>query len=157
MKNTLWAICAICLLTLAACGSNYVYQQEKTFANGVWTYRDSAVFEFDIQDTTLLYNLYFNMAAQPTFEHENMYVHLHTAFPSGLRMSKVRSFDVFDPQGNMLGKGSAPATQHIMLQENTFFNQLGKYRIVVEQYMREDSISGIQSVGLDVERTKAKK
>jgi gliding motility-associated lipoprotein GldH len=138
------------------CGPDYVYQSEKKIEHAVWTYRDSAVFEFDVQDTSKLYNLYLNLAAQPSFATENLYVRLHTAFPDGKRLALAKSFDVFDKQGKVMGSKSGGAhVQHIMLQEHTFFNQMGKYRIVVEQFMRQDSLPGIEAIGLDVERSKA--
>lgn len=158
MKNIVVLLSAICLVALASCGPNYIYQQEKQMENGVWTYRDSAVFEFDVQDTAFLYNLYFNLAAREEFPYENLYVYLHTVFPDGKRMGKSHSFEVFDRQGKILGTSSGDVRkQHIMLQENTFFNQKGKYRIVVEQYMRQDSLPNVVSVGLDIEQKKEKK
>ncbi len=157
-KKLFFALALWGCISLWGCGPDYVYQSEKEIAKAVWAYRDSAVFEFDIQDTTKLYNLYLDLAAQPAFATENLYVRLRTTFPDGKRLALPKSFDVFDKQGKIMGKSSSGAyKQHIMLQENTFFNQLGKYRIVVEQFMRQDSVAGIATIGLAVERSKTAK
>ena len=141
------------VLGLTACGPNYVYQSDLPIANSQWMYRDSMVFDFNIKDSSRLYNLYLNFAAQKDYATENIYVRLNTVFPSGQRLSTVRSFNIFDAQGKILGKTSGnSAKQHIMLQENTLFNELGQYRIVVEQFMRHDSLLGINAVGLDIEQ-----
>jgi gliding motility-associated lipoprotein GldH len=152
MSKFILPILAI-VLGLTACGPNYIYQSDKTVADSQWMYRDSVVFDFNIKDSSHLYNLYLNFDAQKDYATENVYVRLNTIFPSGQRLSTVRSFNIFDAQGKILGKTSGnSAKQHIMLQENTFFNELGQYRIVVEQFMRKDSLIGINAIGLDIEQ-----
>ncbi len=159
LKKLYFAIVLWGCIGLLGCGPAYIYQSEKEIAQAVWTYRDSVVFEFEIQDTAKLYNLFLDLAAQPSFATENLYVRLRTTFPDGKRLALPKSFDVFDKQGKIMGSSSSSGAhkQHIMLQENTFFNQLGKYRIVVEQFMRQDSVAGIAAIGLAVERSKTAK
>lgn len=140
------------------CKQEILFDSKKEINGGIWTYQNKIDFQFTIEDTTALYNLYLNLSAADSFASENIYLKLWTSFPDGKRLEYVKSFGVFDNEGKIIGDQSGEtSTQNILLQENAFFNQSGNYQIVVEQFMRSDSIRGISSVGLTVEKSKIKR
>lgn len=142
------------VLSLAACGPNYLFEEEKTIQNGQWAYRDTLDFKFTVSDTTALYNLSVNFEYADSFPNQNIYVKFYTRFPNGKRLSKPLSFDFFDPIGNPAGKCSGgTCNAQIPIQQNAFFEKAGEYTITLEQFGRRDPLPGLQSVGLTVEKT----
>ena len=145
-------------IVFSACGPGYFYKSDKKIPGGIWLYRDTVDFSFNITDTASLYNLYLDTEYRDTFPNQNIYLKLYTRFPDGKRFSKPYAFDLFDALGAAKGKCSGhDCNLHTILQENAFFNQPGQYTITVEQFMRRDSVAGIRSVGLSVEKTVRKK
>jgi gliding motility-associated lipoprotein GldH len=140
----------------AACGPDFITEQRHEIGNsGRWMYADTCDFTFQINDTASLYNFYLDIEAADTFSTQNIYLQLSTTFPDKKRIHLERSFDIYDLQGNALGKCSGgTCTQRVMLQERAFFNLPGQYVVTVGQWMRADALPGIRAVGLTVERLK---
>ena len=148
----------ILALGFYACADGYLYEAEKKIANEKWAYADTLDFVVPVADTTQLYNLYIAFTHADTFSSQNVYVKLYTRFPDGKRVQRIRSFDLFDAQGNPNGDCSGKKCEtKILLQDRLYFNQLGDYQITLEQFSRENPLGGIQSVGIMLEKTKQKK
>jgi len=152
MRTLLYSF--FCVLFFAACGKNYHYDAEKTIANGVWMYADSLKYAYNISDTTARYNMYLDITHADSFASQNIYLRMQTIFPDGKRTSSVLSFDFFNSQGENNGSCSGSrCTLNSVLQENALFRQPGEYQLLIEQFMRQDSISGVYSIGLMVEKS----
>lgn len=157
MRNSIAAFVFLAL-AITACGPSYFYQSDTAIPAGGWMYRDTLDFGFTVADTSALYNLYLDTEYADSFPNQNLYLKLYTRFPDGKRLAKPYAFDLFDALGAAKGKCSGhTCTLRTLLQQNAFFNQTGPYTITVEQFMRRDSITGIRSVGLTVEKTAGKK
>ena len=137
-----------------SCDKDYFFQKKIEISNGQWAYSDTLNYQFSISDTLETYNLYLDFEYADTFSNQNVYIKLHTLFPDGKRLSKQKSFDLFDSQGKPFGECSGRKCQiHMLLQEKAFFNSAGAYTITLEQYTRENPLPGILSVGLAIEPT----
>lgn len=142
------------LLILAACGPKYAIKKTYNLPDNQWTYADSLRFEFDIQDTTTLYNLLLDVKHTTDFGFQNLYTRIHTQFPNGTRLSKPVSLELADQAGVWQGNcNSKTCTIEIPIQEGAYFNQPGHYIITVEQFMRDSIINGVQDVTLKVAET----
>jgi gliding motility-associated lipoprotein GldH len=152
MKFQFYVLFAL-VFSLAACGPDYHFEEEKNIPNEQWTYRDTLDFKFSITDTTALYNLEVEFAYADSFPNQNVYVKFHTRFPDGKRLSKPLSFDFFDAEGKPAGKCSGSSCQaQIPIQQNAFFEKAGEYTITLEQFGRRNPLPGIKSVGLSIEK-----
>jgi gliding motility-associated lipoprotein GldH len=142
------------LLIQTACSSDYFFQKKIDFPDRNWTYSDTINFKFSITDTLEIYNLYLDIEHADTFSTQNIYIKLYTRFPDGKRLSKVKSFDLYDLQGKPNGQCSGrQCLMHTILQEKAFFNSPGEYEITLEQFTREPALPGIFSIGLAIEAT----
>ncbi len=145
-------------LGVASCEQHILFEERKEIPGAVWLYRDSLDFKFTVPDTSELYNMYVDFEHADTFPNQNVYLKLYTRFPDGKRLSRARSFDLFKAQGESAGQCSGhKCTVHSLLQDNAYFNRPGEYVITLEQFMRSDSLKGVKSVGLIVERTGKKR
>lgn len=140
-------------LLFAACGSRYEFQAEHTFPGAVWAWQDTLDFKFNIADTAARYDLILAFTHQADFANQNLYVRLKTHFPDGHHTTDVQSFDLFDTQGASLGDCSGKAcTVTLDLQKSVHFRQPGDYTLTLEQWMRRDSVPGIQKVEMLVKK-----
>lgn len=145
-------------LLLVACSQNYIFNKKYDIANNNWTYADSLRFDFEIKDTFALYNLILNVKHTTDFNSQNLYTRIHTQFPDGQRLSKPVSLELADKTGVWQGDCNAKTcTLEIPIQEGTYFNQVGNYTIVIEQFMRDSVIRGVETIALRVEETGEKR
>lgn len=155
--TALFRLAVILLLStaLGSCKQSVVY--EETFEidpQQGWPYADSLTYAFSIADTLQVYNLYLELDHLVDYPYQNLYINIRTVFPDGKDLAQVLSLELSDKQGFWQGDCNGEACElRIPIQERTYFNQLGDYRIVVEQYMRTDSLRGLQSIGLQLEKT----
>lgn len=138
----------------SACEEHNFFEKNVEIENAQWAYSDTLNYSFSITDTLETYNLYLDFTYVDTFPKQNIYLKLHTQFPDGKRLSKQKAFDLFDVQGQPLGRCSGHECRvRILLQEKAFFNTPGAYTITLEQYTRQEVLSGVSAVGLVLEAT----
>ena len=152
MHNLLRLCLGLSLFT--ACGPDLLYQEERLIPTEQWTYSDSLVYAFEIEDTLAIYNLYLDVQHQPDYPYQNMYIRIHTTFPGGERLQEVLNIDMAEPSGNWYGDcGRSGCSLRVNLQEGAYFNVAGPYRITIEQFMRQNPLPGLTSLTLALETT----
>jgi gliding motility-associated lipoprotein GldH len=140
-----------------SCGPNVIYQKEYSLKGDSWTYNDTLNFDFSIVDTTKLYNIWFDIQHKEDFPFQNIYLNIYTLLTQENRAKQQLSIELCDPAGKWFGKKSDKKVNYqLKIQENAFFDKIGKYQITLEQFMRKDSIQGIQKIGIRIEETDTK-
>ncbi|MFT4971749.1 MAG: gliding motility-associated lipoprotein GldH [Paraglaciecola sp.] len=140
--------------TLFSCGKSYLYNEEIAILNDAWTDTDSLNFQFNIPDTSKIYNILLDVEHSPEYAFQNMYVEIYTAFPSGERIKEMISLELANRAGVWYSDcGSSSCALEIPIQEGAFFNQAGDYEITIKQFMRKNPLEGVQGMGLKIEDT----
>ncbi|OWP62940.1 gliding motility lipoprotein GldH [Hymenobacter amundsenii] len=153
------------MLLLTACDPAEVYEKniDLTSPAGdpyVWAVQNKPTFEFDITDTTQPYDVYLNIRNAMDYGYYNLYARVTLTDPDGKIISrKLHEMTLMDPKtGEPRGSGSGDIFDHrILALPNQSFTQPGTYKIVLEQYMRQDQLRGIMAVGVRVARHEAGK
>jgi gliding motility-associated lipoprotein GldH len=141
-------------LLLVSCGPPTVYEKTYALEDEQWVYADSLRFNFAIEDTLALYNLFLDIEHGADFGFQNLYTRIHTQFPSGQRASKVLSLELSSKEGRWLGRcGKQHCRLSIPIQPNAYFDQPGPYTITLEQYMRLSPLPGVKSIAFRLEKT----
>lgn len=148
---------ALLLLALAfsltACDPNRVFEDYKTIEASSWSYKNQPEFLIDIEDTTVGYNLYFNIRNNGNYPYSNLWVRMHIQEPGKKERSERFEFTLAEPDGRWLGSGIGDIySNQILLQENVRFQRKGIYTIRWEQNMRDEPLNGIEDVGMRVEK-----
>jgi len=140
---------------LSACGGpDYVLNETHELPDNHWSYEDSIRFDFTIADTLQLYDLVLELKHSTDYAYQNLYTKIHTHFPDGQRLSKPVSLELANAAGQWQGNcNDEICTTPIPIQTGAYFNQSGDYTIVVEQFMRENPVNGVQSLTLKVRDT----
>lgn len=140
----------ICLL-FTSCGPAVVYEREFDLPEAGWAYADSLRFEFSIENTEQQYDYLLDVNHDAGFPSQNFYVKLHTGFPSGKRSSQQLSLQLADNFGQWFGDCNGDnCTISIPILREASFSTPGDYSLTVEQYGRDNPLTGISNIGLRV-------
>lgn len=146
------------VLLLSSCAQNFIYEKDISLPEKVWTYENKLAFDFEVEDTESLYNLYLDIDHSVDFGSQNMYVKFYTQFPSKKVLTDVVSLELAGKGGIWFGNcGSEMCNLRIPIQSSVFFEQTGIYTVTVEQFTRKDNLPGIAEIGFRIENTGKKK
>ncbi len=141
------------LLSLVSCDPARVYEQNVDVPEGNWYVDNSQNFEFQIQDTTQRYDIYFNVRYSLSYEFYNLYLQHQLLGPDSAQLSSaLHELKLMDPKtGKPLGNGSSNIFDlQALAIKNVAFRKVGTYRLKLTQYMRRDPLPNILAVGVRV-------
>ena len=151
------AISACVAVIFFSCDSRKVYEDKKDFPARYWVFNDPATFQFDIYDTESQYNLVLNVRNTAEYKYQNIYIQYYLEDSTGRLLEReLKNIQLFHPvTGVPIGKGIGGfynVTRNFV--ENYSFPQPGRYSIRFDQFMRQDSLADVVSVGIQVEKSK---
>jgi gliding motility-associated lipoprotein GldH len=153
MKRIL-GYCLSMLILFTGCNSKRVYEGKKDFPDRFWAFNDPAIFNFEIDDPNLKYNLSVSVRTAANYKYQNIYLQYYLEDSTGRLVSKdLKNIQLFNPVTGVpvgSGLGGLYDVQRVFL-ENFQFDHKGAYRFRIDQFMRQDSLPEILSVGLRVE------
>lgn len=154
MRTFVLALTASLLFT--GCDSRRVYEQNYDQSSAQWLVGDSIRFSFSIPDTSGRYNIICNLRNTNAYPYSRIFIQY--ALTDSLRQSAERqmiSGYLFDPRtGKPEGRsGIGDIFSHrFALLKAYHFHVAGSYELAITQMMRTDTLQGIVSVGLRVEK-----
>ena len=154
----LWS--AALMLLLVSCDPARVYEQNIDLPKGNWQIENAPVFEFEIQDTTKVYDIYFNVRYNLQYDFYNLYLRHQLLAPDSSELSsKLHEIMLMDAKtGKPLGTGSSDTFDlQALALDDVKFDKAGKYSIKLTQYMRRDPLLHILAIGVRVSENKAGK
>ncbi len=135
----------------SACGDDFLYEKNIPVESASWAYEDTLTFDFNIDDSTKIYSLLLEVSHSPDFGFQNLYVQMHTRYPSGKEDKQVLSLELASQSGVWNGKcGGKKCTLEIPLLSDVTFPETGKYSLAIEQYMRQSPLPGILGMALKI-------
>ena len=141
-------------ILLVSCGPNYIFDQSQKIDQAEWTYQDSLSFNTAITDSLKIYNLYLGLEHATTFSMQNLYVKIHTTFPSGQRLSELVSLELANKAGVWFGDcNSEWCDLSIPIQTGAYFDLPGNYTFTIEQYTRKEPLQGVKNISFKIEDT----
>ncbi len=145
------AISVICL----ACEMDRIYEQNHTIPNNQWYIDSIPSFTFNIDDSTAAYNIYYNVRNANSYPYYNLYLTYYLLDAEGNQLSaRLQELTLLDPKtGKPLGNGLGDIFDHQIVALPKFrFPKTGTYTMKIKQYMRQDPLPDIMSVGIRVEK-----
>jgi len=141
-------------VSISACDSSRVFETYTDFDEQQWMATEQPMYSFEITDT-VKHNLYCQLRNSSSFPYSRFFVSYTLKDSTGSVLKKeLLSTYLFDaktgkPLGNS-GLGDIYSHQIDILKNHSL--PIGKYQLSFEQFMRKDTLEGILSVGLRVER-----
>lgn len=127
-------------------------------AEGNWQIDNIPVFEFEIQDTAQVYDVYINVRYNLQYEYYNLYLRHQLVGPDGKELSaSLHELLLMDAKsGKPLGSGSSDTYDlQTPVLENIRFSKSGIYKLKLTQYMRRDPLPHVLAIGVRVAKDSA--
>jgi hypothetical protein len=122
-----------------------------------WFIKDSPSFTFEVIDMDATYNIFYNVRNNRNYLYHNLYLTHHLTAPNGKILHQhLDEIILFDPTtGKPSGEGLGDIYDHKVLALKDFkFSQKGRYKIKISQFMRQNPLLDIVSVGFSIEKNK---
>ncbi len=142
-------------LWMLSCEDNSIWKGHEDLKDGSWFIKQTPKFTFEIQDENQIYNISYLVRNAIQYPYYNLYVTRELYDDKGKLMNtKLEELILFDQKtGKPLGDGLGDLFDHKILSfRNLKFPKKGKYTVVLKQYMRQDPLLGILSIGINVEK-----
>ena len=144
MKPVMYLM-AFAALILVSCNSDVVYKEKYKFPEEEFTKGNPIDYTFEIQDTSLRYDIMLDLHHSDEYAYQNLYVKITTVFPDGKKIDDVVSLELSKSGTAWQGEcGGGECKVPIVLIEKTKFKLPGKYKISLEQYGRTTTVSGLK-------------
>ncbi|AUD05240.1 gliding motility lipoprotein GldH [Spirosoma pollinicola] len=153
MKGLRLLLCTV--LLIGGCDTNAVYKEYTDIDDGKWYIKNAPSFTFEIADASQLYNIYYNLRNSVSYGYYNLYLTRYLRDASGKEIeSRLDELILMDPKtGKPNGDGLGDLFDHkFLIKRNYRFPKPGKYTMQLKQYMRQDPLLNIMSVGITVEK-----
>lgn len=142
------------LFLMTSCDSSRIYEDNYDFPGNDWPLAEEPTFDFSIEDTSQVYNLGFNVRNAFNYPYYNLYYKYELLDSTNrILMSELKEIYLFDAKtGEPFGDGLGDLFDHrqVLLTDYKFpFN--GQFSLRFTQYMRQDTLPMILSVGARVE------
>jgi gliding motility-associated lipoprotein GldH len=143
-----------CFFATFGCKTDGFYKGIEDLKDGVWPEKYEAKFQFDITDTLKTYDLYYHIRNTPSYPYYNLYISRELQYPDGSKEVAIKNeLILFDEKtGLPLGNGLGDLWDHkIKIANKVRFKKLGKHTVTLKQFMRQDPLPFVLSVGLSLE------
>ncbi len=151
----------VAVIFLIGCtDENLVFEQNVEIPSEEWAVNDKAQLDVLISDTISQHNFLINVRNTEAYPYRNLYVFVKTTFPNGKTAKDTVGLILADATGRWVGSGSgylsssSHHTNSIMYSYNKRFPMSGNYQFEIEQAMRTDTLVGVRSIGLRIEKTR---
>ncbi len=139
---------------IIGCNSNSIFEENKDFSEGYWVFNNPAEFEFEVKEASKSYNFLFSIRNTSKYQYQNIYLQYYLEDSTGRLLSKeLKNVQLFHPKtGVPMGKGLGDLFDiERTFLENYKIENKGIYKLRIDQFMRQDSLPEILSVGLKVQ------
>lgn len=153
-----WLVGVGLLLSLISCDKTRVFEENNEFDSKNWYVDSVQTYRFTISDASKPYNVLINLRNSDSYPYYNLFLRYYLADSLGkeLKSQQLELLLMDAKTGKPQGKGLGDIYTHqFSLLKNYTFQKRGSYQIKLKQYMRQDPLPEINSVGIRVEEVSA--
>lgn len=151
-KTTTNALIAVFLLVLMNC-SKPAYHQNKKQINPSWFKNNPISFDFDIQDTTTNYTIDLVLNNNNHYPYSNIYFLTEFTNPENKTIVDTLEYQLALLSGEWFAKQAGNTfTRKLVFRDNIPLKKTGKYQLKIKHGMRFDSLQGIESIGIIINK-----
>ena len=140
-------------IALCACDPYRIYENNVKIPSEGWRRAERAQFEVEIADTIHPCNVYINVRNNIHYKYMDFWLFVDVHSPTGMVASDTIKIMLADHRGKWLGHGlGSRFDTRMVFRKNVRFPASGKYVFEYEQAMRDEPLSGIEDIGLRIEK-----
>jgi gliding motility-associated lipoprotein GldH len=137
------------------CTNNSVFFKYKTINNSGWHKDSLCTFDVKITDVKSAYDIYVNVRNRGEYPYQNLWLFLEKMSPDSVITKDSIECYLADQRGKWLGSGLGSVFEMpIIYQQKIKFESPGIYRYKIVHGMRDSILSGINDIGMRVEKVK---
>jgi gliding motility-associated lipoprotein GldH len=143
-------------LLISSCGTIDVFEKNVSVPNHEWSSTFKPEINFEISDTTSLYNIYVVVRHTDAYRYNNIWMNIYTQVPGDSTHRQRLDMRLATDDKGWLGSGMDDVYEHRVLitRAPQRLSKSGIYRFKLEHIMREDPLQNIMNVGIRVEKVK---
>ncbi|MEN8957188.1 MAG: gliding motility lipoprotein GldH [Flavobacteriales bacterium] len=152
-KNSLIGLGVFLAFALfTSCDNEEIYFQKFTeIENSSWVMDKKIPYEFEVKDTSAVYNFSFNLRNTNDYQYSNLFIFWQLQSPDGRIKTDTSEFILAKPNGQWLGKSaSGTVIENSILFLKKKLPVAGNYKFTFTQGMREASLNNIKDIGLKI-------
>ena len=154
-NKLLLALLLVSVLAFTQCSNNVVYSETRDLPQDGWHMNRAAEFSPMIDDTTARYDIYFRIAHTDYFGNSNLWLFCKTVAPNGAALIDTISIELANRESKWLGaENDKVFTGLFPYKLAVQFKIPGQYTFLILQGMRDETLSDVQSFGLQIEKIK---
>jgi gliding motility-associated lipoprotein GldH len=150
VRNITRIFAYLLIISLLSCDSDAVFKDHTEIEEGLWYVKNEPAFTFEITDASKTYNIYYLVRNSISYPYYNLYLKRFLLNDKKKVVNEaLNELILMDERtGKPLGDGLGDLFDHkIVALKNTF---------KVQQYMRQDPLPAILSMGVSVEPVQQK-
>lgn len=142
------------ILIAASCKTIDIFEKNVTIPDHSWDRSFKPVIKFNINDTTVLYNIYISLRHTHAYEYNNIWVNVGYEMPGDTLKTQRVDVLLADNQKGWLGTGMDDIyeVRKLISPQPYKFQHAGEYTFTLEQIMRDNPLKEIMNVGIRVEK-----
>ncbi len=130
-----------------------MFEDYYTCNSAGWNKDSLAVFSFEIEDSTLRYNLLLSSRNLESYPYSNLWLFVEVLSPNSITISDTIEYKLAEANGKWTGKGTGGVyLNQFGYRSNVFFPQKGTYTVTVQHAMRNNDLKGLKDIGLRIEK-----
>jgi gliding motility-associated lipoprotein GldH len=154
MKQTIRI--TVILLSMAciySCDRGRIYESAVRIPDSEWYIREHARFEVEITDTVSSCDVLINVRNNVAYKYMELWLFVSSCSPAGNVRRDTVKIMLADHHGKWLGKGLGDKFDNrLLFQKNVRFPVSGTYVFEYEHAMRDEPLTGIDDIGLRIEK-----
>lgn len=152
MKNDIFKLSTIlCLLFLFSCGEKTIYETTNIQTNQEWNILKPVDFSFDIQDTSKTYKVVLLLKIDKAkMQEKSIPVSIEISYPNNEKRNLTKLLIIQNAEVK-------DGVSQFPIQDHKQFSISGKYTYSFTHVTSKYNLAGVESVGLKVMTTSAKK
>lgn len=142
----------VCLLSslFFSCTKEALYDQYQPIENALWEKNKEYYFSFQVTDISMPYDVTLEIRNNNLYPFQNLWVFCSEEQPIGPLKRDTIECMLADDYGKWHGKGISLFQSSFPVRKKFTFPHIGQYTFSVRQGMRNDSLPGIQEIGIRV-------
>ncbi|MEO6189386.1 MAG: hypothetical protein ABIO44_02520 [Saprospiraceae bacterium] len=142
---------------LISCSKETLFSSSTKILNSSWDETQNISFEWNNVDTTTRYDLVLLVKHTDQIPSQNVYVKCKSTSPDLKSSEQVVSLELLANNGVPFGSCAfGSCSVNIILATNLYFPLIGKYSLTLAPFSRINPISGIDEIGLNIEKFSSK-
>ncbi|NOZ46862.1 MAG: gliding motility lipoprotein GldH [Chlorobi bacterium] len=143
----------VVLIVLAACSNKVIEKKELLIDEQGWNRNNKFEDQIEIDDTLNSYNIYITITLNKTYSLSNLYLFVSTYMPYNNFIKDTVNCELAFPNGEWLGKKQfEKIINKLPYKMNVKFPYKGLYKFEIEQAMRIETLKGVKSCGMIIEK-----